>query len=43
MSNYLIDAYNILFEFKTNDTIIEYIESEKIKYLIDNPNFDNEN
>jgi len=43
MTNYLIDAYNVLFGFKTNDIIIEYIESEKIKLLIDNPNYNNEN
>lgn len=36
---YLIEAFNNLFQYRTNDIIIEYIESEKLKALIDNPKF----
>jgi hypothetical protein len=37
---YLIEAVSKLFEFKTNDIVIKYIESERIKELIDNPKFE---
>ena len=43
MSNFLKEAVDKLFIYKTPKKIIKYIEKHKHDYLIQNPPYDNKN